>query len=69
MKMKCKYSKKAGRKPDDLGPAFRGEHTDEQVAFIKAMQEFKKKNRGRFPAVTDYLHVLKKMGYRKVSKK
>lgn len=57
--------KKAGRKPDDLGTAFRGEHTDEQMNFIKAMQEFKKKNRIRFPSTTDYLHVLKKMGYKK----
>lgn len=59
---------KPGRKPGDLGDAFRGEMTNEQWEYIQAVEAFKKKHRRRFLATTDFLEVARSMGYRKVVK-
>lgn len=42
------------------------DYTDEEMEFLKAVEEFKKKRRVRFPHATDYLAVLVSLGYRKV---
>src|SRR5439155_1611801 len=40
---------------------------DEQFAFVKAIDEYKRVNRRPFPSWTEVLEVIKYMGYRKVA--
>jgi len=54
-----------GRKPGTLGNAHRGEMTDEQWEYIKAVEIYKKQYYKRFLAVTDYLEVALRLGYKK----
>lgn len=51
--------------PKDEGAAFRGEHIDEQMEYIRAVEAHKKKHRRRYLATTDYLAIAKSLGYRK----
>ncbi len=41
--------------------------TDEQFAFIQAVNEYKAVNRKPFPTWTEILDVIKALGYRKVA--
>lgn len=41
--------------------------TEEQFAFIQAMNEYKTVNRRPFPTWTEVLDVMKALGYRKVA--
>lgn len=42
------------------------EYTEEEIAFIKAMEEWMRRTRTKFPTFTDVLRVAKALGYRKV---
>ena len=53
------------RRPEWLLNAENGEHDEDQVEFMKAMEEFKKKNNKPFPTWSEVLHVIKSLGYRK----
>ena len=54
-----------GRKPGTLGDAYRGEMTDAQWEYVKAVEAYKKRHRKRYPAITDYLEVAVRLGYAK----
>ena len=41
--------------------------SDEQFAFLLAIEEYKKKNSRPFPTWTEVLEVIKALGYRKVA--
>src|SRR5437762_1868187 len=56
------------RRPDSRRSAEEGELTDEQFAFVMAMDEYKRANKRPFPSWTEVLEVIKYLGYRKVSK-
>jgi hypothetical protein len=43
------------------------DYTDEETAFMKAMERFKRENRRPFPTWTEVLEVLHSVGYRKTS--
>lgn len=45
------------------------EYTDEEVAFIKAVDRWRSKHPRRFPTLTDLLRMLKELGYRKPDEK
>lgn len=60
-----KTKRKPGRKPGDLGAAFRGEHTEEYQEFAAAMVKFKKEHRILFPSFLDHLYVAKQLGYKR----
>lgn len=51
----------------ELNEASRGELNDDQFEFVMAMDTFRRVNRCPFPAITDYLYVLKQLGYVKVN--
>jgi hypothetical protein len=55
------------RRSDDRRSAEEGEMTDEQFAFIMAINEYKKVNRRPFPTWTEVLDVITALGYRKVA--
>ena len=55
------------RRSDDRRSAEEGEMTDEQFAFIRAIDEYKKVNNRSFPTWTEVLDVLVALGYRKVA--
>lgn len=43
-----------------------GEMTDEQFAFLQAVEEYKQVNERPFPTWTEVLDIVKALGYRKV---
>jgi len=55
------------RRTDDRRAAEEGEMTDEQFAFILAVDEYKKVNNKPFPSWTEVLDIVKALGYRKVA--
>ena len=55
------------RRTDERRAAEEGEMTDEQFAFIMALNEYKAVNKRPFPTWTEVLDVIKALGYRKVA--
>lgn len=55
------------RRSVDRRSAEEGEMTDEQFAFIKAINEYKQINKRPFPTWTEVLDVIRALGYRKVA--
>lgn len=55
------------RRAEDRRMAEEGEMTDEQFAFLQAVNEFRKVNSINFPTYTDILAILKYLGYRRVA--
>jgi len=55
------------RRSDDRRAAEEGEMTDEQFAFLMAINEYKRVNKRPFPTWTEVLDVMKALGYRKVA--
>ncbi len=55
------------RRSEDRRIAEEGEMTDEQFAFLVAVNEYKKVNKRPFPTWTEVLDVVKALGYRKVA--
>ena len=55
------------RRSDDRRTAEEGEMSDEQFAFIMAIDEYKKVNNRPFPTFTEILEIAKALGYRKVA--
>jgi hypothetical protein len=53
------------RRTDFMRAAEEGEMTDEQFLFLLAIDTFKRVNGKTFPAWTDVLEVIRKLGYRK----
>src|SRR5216684_6942751 len=43
------------------------EYNDEEIAFMKAMDQYKRDNRRPFPTWSEVLEVLRALGYRKVA--
>lgn len=43
------------------------DYTDEEIAFMKAMDQYKRDNRRPFPTWSEVLEVLVSLGYRKVA--
>ncbi len=43
------------------------DYTDEEIEFMKAMDQYKRDNRRPFPTWSEVLEVLRAMGYRKVA--
>ena len=41
--------------------------SDEQFAFLQAIEEYKKVNKRNFPSFTEILEIAKALGYRKVA--
>ncbi len=55
------------RLSDERKAAEEGRMSDEQFAFLMAIDEYKKKNSRPFPTWTEVLEVIKALGYRKVA--
>jgi len=55
------------RRSDDRKAAEEGQMSDEQFAFLMAIDEYKRKNAKPFPTWTEVLEVIKALGYRKVA--
>jgi len=55
------------RRTDERRSAEEGEMTDEQFAFIMAINEYKRVNKRPFPTWTEVLDVIHALGYRKVA--
>lgn len=55
------------RRSEDRRAAEEGEMTEEQFAFLKAVDEYKRVNKRPFPSWTEVLDVVKALGYRKVA--
>jgi hypothetical protein len=55
------------RLTDERKSAEEGQMSEEQFAFIMAIDEYKKKNSRPFPTWTEVLEVIKALGYRKVA--
>jgi len=55
------------RRTDERRAAEEGEMTQEQLAFVQAIDEYKKLNNCPFPTWTEVLDVVKYLGYRKVA--
>ena len=55
------------RLTDDRKSAEEGQMSEEQFAFLMAIDEYKKKNARPFPTWTEVLEVIKALGYRKVA--
>src|ERR1700758_3712067 len=45
------------------------DYTDEEIAFMKAMDQYKRDNRRPFPTWSEVLEVLRSLGYRKVAER
>jgi hypothetical protein len=43
------------------------EYSDEEIAFMKAMDQYKRSNRRPFPTWSEVLEVLHSLGYRKIA--
>ena len=57
------------RRSDDRRSAEEGEMTEEQFAFIMAINEYKQVNSRPFPTWTEVLDVIQALGYRKVAER
>jgi hypothetical protein len=55
------------RLTDERKSAEEGQMSQEQFAFLMAIEEYKKKNARPFPTWTEVLEVIKALGYRKVA--
>jgi hypothetical protein len=44
------------------------DYTEDEIAFMKAMDQYKRDNRRPFPTWSEVLEVLRALGYRKVAK-
>ncbi len=55
------------RRSDSRKAAEEGQMTDEQMEFLRAIDEFKRKNAKPFPTWTEVLEVIIAIGYRKVA--
>ncbi|MHC4158722.1 MAG: hypothetical protein ACYSSO_06555 [Planctomycetota bacterium] len=55
------------RRSEDRKAAEEGQMSDEQFAFLMAIDEYKKKNDRPFPTWTEVLELIKALGYRKVA--
>ena len=55
------------RLSDERKAAEQGRMSDEQFEFLKAIDEYKRKNTRPFPTWTEVLEVIKALGYRKVA--
>ena len=55
------------RRCDERRSAEEGEMTDDQFAFIKAIEEYKRINKRPFPSYTEILEIAIAIGYRKVA--
>jgi hypothetical protein len=44
------------------------DYNEEEIAFMKAMDQYKRDNRRPFPTWSEVLEVLRALGYRKVEK-
>ena len=55
------------RRSEDRRSAEEGEMTDEQFAFLAAINEYKEVNHRPFPSWTEVLDVIHALGYRKVA--
>lgn len=69
--MAIKFAKTGAGIPlnDEIRAAKNGTFTDEQQEFLGAVQEFRKQRKRNWLFITDYLEVLKALGYRKGKKK
>ena len=56
------------RRSEGRRSAEEGEMTEEQFAFLMAINEYKRVNRRPFPSWSEVLDVMKALGYRKVAK-
>ena len=45
------------------------DYTDEEIIFMKAMDQYKRDNRRPFPTWSEVLEVLRALGYRKVAER
>jgi hypothetical protein len=45
------------------------DYTDEEISFMKAMDQYKRDNRRPFPTWSEVLEVLRSLGYRKVAER
>jgi hypothetical protein len=55
------------RLTDERKSAEEGQMSEEQFAFLMAIDEYKKKNSRPFPTWTEVLEVIKALGYRRVA--
>jgi hypothetical protein len=55
------------RLTDERKSAEEGQMSEEQFAFLMAIDEYKKKNSRPFPTWTEVLELIKALGYRKVA--
>ena len=55
------------RLSDERKAAEEGRMSDEQFAFLRAIEEYKRSNSRPFPTWTEVLEVIKALGYRKVA--
>ncbi|MHC4122697.1 MAG: hypothetical protein ACYSSI_03915 [Planctomycetota bacterium] len=55
------------RRSDTRKAAEEGQMSDEQFAFLMAVDEYKRENSRPFPTWTEVLEVIKALGYRKVA--
>ncbi len=55
------------RRSDDRRAAEEGQMTDEQFAFVMAVDQYKKQNNKPFPSWTEVLEIVQTLGYRKVA--
>ncbi len=55
------------RRSDERKAAEEGQMSDEQFEFLRAIDEYKRKNARPFPTWTEVLEVIKTLGYRKVA--
>jgi hypothetical protein len=55
------------RRTEERRAAEEGEMTDEQFAFLQAVNEYKKVNKRPFPSWSEVLDIVKAMGYRMVA--
>lgn len=55
------------RLSDERKGAEQGQMSDEQLEFLMAIDEYKRKNTRPFPTWTEVLEVIKALGYRKVA--
>jgi hypothetical protein len=55
------------RLSDERKAAEQGQMSEEQLEFLLAIEEYKKKNSKRFPTWTEVFEVIKALGYRKVA--
>lgn len=54
------------RRSPPRGPAdFDAPFTEEELAFLRAVEEFKRRNRRPFPTWREVLGILKSLGYRR----